>query len=124
MGAVALINALAGYLGAGDPKWAGLAAFALIAQAFAAKITNTEAINQDNRNSERHERTRSVLIHLSEKLDQVRKGVLAGNKEIFLSFVQAVQDQLSLEHRQWLEYSDERISTIGKFEKQLNDLKI
>ena len=119
MGAGALLNALSGYFGMGDPKWADFAAFALIAQAFASKITNTEAVNQDKRNAERYERTRSIPTHLSESLDKVRKGLLAGNRELFLNFVQAVYDQLSLEHRQWLSTFDERISSLGRFEQQI-----
>ena len=119
MGGVALVNGLTGVFGIVDTKLAAIAGVALVLQAFASKVTNTEAVNQDGRNAERYERTRSVLAKLSGKLDKVRQRILEGNKEVLSSFVEAVHEQLSLEHRQWLKATDERLSAIGKLEQHL-----
>lgn len=123
MGGVALLNGLTGIFGVFNTKWAAIAGVALVLQAFASKVTNTEAVNQDGRNAERYERTISVLAKLSGKLDEVREGILEGDKEVLLSFVKAVHEQLSLEHRQWLKSSDERMSAIGKLEQHLKKLR-
>ena len=64
LGGIALLNGLAGAFGWVDPKWAAIAGIALVAQAFASMVTNTEAVNQDRRNAERYERARCVLAKL------------------------------------------------------------
>jgi hypothetical protein len=122
MGGVAVVNSLAGVLGFIDTKLAVFAGIALILQAFASRATNIEAVNQDSRNAERYERTRAVLAKLSGKLDKVRQKILTGNKDILRSFVSAVHGQLSLEHRQWLKASDERLSAVGALDQQLKGL--
>ncbi len=119
MGAAALISGVAGYFGQTEPAWAGLAALGLIATAFAAKVANSESMNQDKRNSERYERTRESLAKLFEKIDAVRRAVGAGDERLFQDFVRAVHDQLSLEHRQWLDLFDERQLAFAQFEQQL-----
>ncbi len=124
MGAVALTNGAAGYLGSTvGIKWTALAALCIIAISFITKITSTESLNQDARNAKRYLRTASTLFRLSGQLDDVRKQILAGNKEILNEFVEAVHEQLSLDHRQWMESISKAGTAIGKFEKHLEDLK-
>jgi len=120
---VALINGFVGSAGWADPRLVAVAALALVGQALSSKVSNTEAVNQDSRNAERYERTRSVLTKLSAKLDSVRTAVLRGKTAVMMSYVEAVHEQLSLEHRQWLEAGDERLSSIGRLEQQLEELK-
>ena len=47
-----------------------------------------------------------ALQGLRERLDDVRGGIAAGSRPVLVESVAAVQDQLSLEHRQWLEAAE------------------
>jgi hypothetical protein len=66
-------------------------------------VENSEATSQDRRNAERYGRTRELLDQLYAMLDKVRAGTAAGDLEVMHSYVDSVHDQLSLEHRQWLD---------------------
>jgi len=123
MGLVTLINGLAGVLGIIDEKLVIFSAVALISNAFATKIGFTEAVNQDKRNAERYERTWSILNNLWGKLDEVRIGITKGKYSILNSYVESVHEQLSLEHRQWLDEFEKRSDAIGRLESQLESLK-
>ncbi len=114
---------LATALGAIDPKWASLAVIGVMGSALAAFASTRESTHQDVRNSERYERTAWTLQKLYERLEVVRSAVAAGEPEVMQEFVAAVQDQLSLEHRQWLEETDESGSAIGILEKRLAELR-
>lgn len=116
---VAVINAIAG---AASGAWTVLALLALVAHALASRISGLEAVNQDGRNAERYDRTHSVLARMKSKLDQVRPAVATGDDTVLTGFVEAVHEQLSLEHRQWLKSFDERYSAIGKLEQRLKDV--
>lgn len=120
---IALVNGMAGVFGWLDVKWAAVAGFALVGQAFVFKVTNTEAVNQDSRNSERYGRTRSILAMLAGELDSVRQRILEGDRKVLPIFVESVHEQLSLEHRQWLSAFDDRLSALGRFEQHMAELK-
>ncbi len=103
-------------------KLTAIAALAIIAKAFVSRISNTEAINQDGRNAERYNRTAVTLKKLRNRLNEVRRQVSAGNFDILSEFVEAVHDQLSLEHRQWLETISQAGTAYGNFEHHLEQL--
>jgi hypothetical protein len=97
-------NGLAGVLALTlSSAWAAIAGLGLLGQAFATAVENSEATSQDRRNAERYDRTRESLDQLYALLDKVRAATAAGDLEALHSFVDSVNDQLSLEHRQWLE---------------------
>ena len=103
IGMAGFLNAAAGMLGAWRPEYAAIAALAVVAQSVASKIASGEAISQDARNGERYRRTRKSLTGLAGKLDEVRAAVARGNDKALAAFVESVHEQLSLEHRQWVE---------------------
>lgn len=103
IGLAGLVNAAAGMLGAWDPRFAAIAAIAVVVQALASRITTGEAIGQDARNGERYRRTRKALTGLSGRLDEVRRAIADGNDSALSAFVDAVHEQISVEHRQWIE---------------------
>lgn len=122
MGGVALINGISGAFGITDPKWTAFAALAIVLQAIASMISNKESIDQNQRNAERYERTRTVLNRLFGKLDQIRDGICAGNYDLFPNYVKAVHEVLSVEHRQWLTNLENRQTAINELEIQLKEL--
>jgi hypothetical protein len=100
----AVATGLAGMLGSGvDSGWAGIAALGIAGAALASFARAKEIISQDSRNSERYERTRGNIQQIKVRLDEVRRAVFGGNREALLEFVAVVHEQLSLEHRQWLD---------------------
>ncbi len=121
MGGVALISGMAGAFGIVDPKWTAIAALAIILQGITAMFTNKEAIDQNQRNAERYERTRTVLNRLKGKLDEIREGIVDGNLELYNSFVKAVHEVLSVEHRQWLTNLEDKQTAINQLEIQLKE---
>lgn len=120
IGGAGLTAGIAGFLGATfNPKWAVIAGFAFVCQAFASNVLNKEAVNQNRRNEERFGRTREILQNLKMRLDHVRNQIINGNKKVLLKFVEAVHEQLSLEHRQWTDDISNVSKAILELEEQL-----
>ena len=120
MGAAGLAAGIAGFLGSViDAKWAAIAGFGFICQAFAANVLSREAINQDRRNEERYGRTREILLNLRMRLDQVREQIAAGDTAVLEKYVAAVHEQLSVEHRQWTDDIGMASKALVELEEQL-----
>jgi hypothetical protein len=121
MGGVTLINGLAGSFGVGNAQWTSIAALAIVLQSLASILTNKEAVEQNQTNAERYARTSKNLLQLQSNLDEVRVGILEGNKTLIQSFVAAVHEPLAAEHRQWLEGQSEAETAIGQLEEVLRE---
>ena len=116
----AIASGAAGVLGALRSEWAALGSLAVFGAALQAFAASRESINQDRRNAERYENTAQALQGLRERLDDVRLGVSAGSTSVLGEYVAAVQDQLSLEHRQWLEGAENMQAAVARLEKALS----
>ena len=123
IGVAGFVNAAAGILGAWRPELAAIAALGVVAQSIGSKLTNDEAISQDGRNAERYRRTRDALIGLQGRLDQVRRSIASGNEQTLPAFVEAVHEQLSLEHRQWIESRDDVDAAMVRLQEQIDAAK-
>jgi hypothetical protein len=101
---VTAFSGTSGFLGGIDQKFLGFAALGTIGIALTALASRRESINQDERNSMRYRITANVLAKVAEIYSTVQKA-LANDQDpiILLHFVDAVHEQLSLEHRQWTE---------------------
>ena len=102
----ALATMLGSGLGAGFgavlPELTFIAVLGVVGAALASLAANREALSQDRRNAERYQRTLFALEEISKDLDRVRRAAAAGESDAVEKFVDAVNDELSLEHRQWL----------------------
>jgi hypothetical protein len=116
-------NGLAGALGSHSVPYAALGSLAVIAGAWGAFATSTSATNQDGRNAERYARTYDTLTHIRDRLGEVRKALSAAEVDVLPSFVKAVNDELSLEHRQWLQEEDRYAGALQELEQKLAQLK-
>jgi len=117
---LALGSALGGGLGTlVDPKFAPLAALGTIGAALALVASRREEINQSERNAERYRRTAGHLREIRKKHLEVQKAVAQGNTSVILDYVDAIQNQLSLEHRQWLSEGEEVDSAVKAMEESL-----
>jgi dsDNA-binding SOS-regulon protein len=113
-----------GAFGTSGGAWPALAALSVIGGAVAAYTSAHEAMSQDKRNAERYEHTLEALELLAAKLGQVRKAVAEGSADALKVFVSAVNEQLTIEHRQWIEAAQgakKAVETVeaslAKFEK-------
>jgi hypothetical protein len=116
----AIASGAAGVLGAMKSEWAALGSLAVFGAALQAFAAAREAIHQDRRNAERYDNTAQALQGLRERLDDVRQGIAAGSASVLGEYVGAVQDQLSLEHRQWLEGAENMQAAVARLEKALS----
>jgi hypothetical protein len=116
----AIASGAAGVLGALRSEWAALGSVAVFGAALQAFAASRESINQDRRNAERYENTAQALQGLRERLDDVRLGIAAGSPSVLGAYVAAVHDQLSLEHRQWLEGAENMQVAVARLEKALS----
>jgi hypothetical protein len=89
--------------GVASGPWTALGAVGVVGAAVTSYSVAREQVKQDRRNAERYGRTLEALLSLQSRLDEVREAVAAGNAMALTEFVAAVNDQISLEHRQWIE---------------------
>jgi hypothetical protein len=117
---VLFFNGVAGVAGVFDSsQMTIIAAFAIIAQAVSTMMLNKEAVNQDRQNAERYEKTRKDLNMLKAKIDLIHKKIDGGDPAILKTFITAVHEPISAEHRQWLASQETRLSAITKLEEEL-----
>jgi len=103
-------------LGAFQSELLQFAIIGIIGTALATVASRREELNQDERNSERYQRTADLLSHIHERHDDVQFAVAQGDTDVLQKYVAAVHEQLSLEHRQWLsdtEAMDETIKSLS-----------
>lgn len=116
-------TASAGVLGAWWAPLASIAALAVFGSALSAFASAKEAVNQDRRNAERYGRTREILERIESRLQDIRQAVAAGSNEALARFVDAVHEQLSLEHRQWLSGTEAISAGLATLEASLTELR-
>ena len=87
--------------------------------ALSSYANSREAVSQDRRNAERYARTLTALGGLEARVDEVRNVVAAGNKQVLTEFASAVNEQISLEHRQWLEATEATRAAVAKLDEAL-----
>lgn len=120
-GLLALASGGAGILGYFQPQFLPLAAVGILGAALATVASRREEINQDERSFERYGRTADTLSHLREKHTEVQRAVASGDTKVMVVYVNAVHDQLSLEHRQWLAQADAIESAVAKLAQSLKE---
>ncbi len=112
----------AGMLGIIDARFAAIAAVGTIFTALSSFTAMQEAVYQDRRNAERYGGTSRVLEDLNKRLDEIRKAVATTGIQPLKDFVEAVHEQLSLEHRQWLGELGEARGAFATLERTLKEL--
>ena len=118
-GILALGSGVVGIVGAFQPALLPIAAFGILGSALANVASRREEINQDERNFERYARTADILDHLQERHSDVQRALAEGKSRVLATYIGAVHEQLSLEHRQWQSLADGIASTVERFEQAL-----
>ncbi|HEY0426453.1 MAG TPA: SLATT domain-containing protein [Pyrinomonadaceae bacterium] len=114
-----MATAFAGVLGAINGGFAAIAAFGTIFIAFSSYSATREEIYQYRRNAERYDRTLKILEDIRKKIDHVRQAVFLAGQKPLTDFIDAVHEQLSLEHSQWLGEQSQALSAVAKLEETL-----
>jgi hypothetical protein len=117
----AMASVLVAVLGQLATEWAAFGALAVLGTALQAFAASREGLGQDRRNAERYGRTEEALRQLRARLDVVRKSVATGAHPVLVEFVAAVQDQISLEHRDWLESAEATRASVERLEHALEN---
>lgn len=101
---IAVSSGSSGLSGFGDSAFTALAALGTLGIALTALASRFESLNQDERNASRYKITAESLSKVAEKYSSVQKALAEGKQPAMLvQFVDAVHEQISLEHRQWTE---------------------
>lgn len=120
---LALGSGALGMLGTYYPQLLPFAALGTIGAAISAVASRREELNQDERNAERYARTADILSKVAEKYDEVLSVIEQGKQEdVAVKFVDAVNDQLSLEHRQWTSDTSEMSAALVALEESISAL--
>lgn len=120
---LALGSGMLGMIGAFLPNLLPLAALGTIGAAISIVASRREQLNQDERNAERYTRTADILSKIAEKHDDVLTAVAQGGMHnVIMKYVDAVNDQLSLEHRQWTSDVSEMSAALAALEESISDL--
>jgi hypothetical protein len=119
----AIAAGAAGVLGASvHSSFAAIGALGAVCTGVSAFAAMREAVHQDRRNAERYARTHRVLVDLRKRLDEVRSAVYTAGMPPLSEFVDAVYEQLSLEHRQWLGELGEARGAFARLDSTLKAL--
>lgn len=70
---------------------------------------NLSLISQDERNAKRYANTYEHLLNLSGELDEIRNQVSNGNKQALIDFINAVNSEVSVEHREWVSLQEKSV---------------
>lgn len=119
----ALVTGLSGMLGLFGPQYVAIAALGTICTAFSAFAATREEVFQGRRNAERYARTAEALEDLSKCQSEVRMATLQTGDKPLVDFVEAVQEQLSLEHRQWIDHKSAAEGAFSRLEDTLRKIK-
>lgn len=110
--AVATVSSILGTMGgAGSAVFGGLA---VAGAAIGAYAIGREQMTQDRRNSERYRRTATTLTGIAKQMDAVREAAAKANGNAVFEFIAAINEHISLEHRQWLETADSEKATLAR----------
>lgn len=113
--------AIGGFLGKLNSSLIAITSFGLIFQALSSKITTKSAFYQYGKNAESFERTRSILSRLRGRLDDIRELVALGDNNALIEYTSMINEQISLEHRLWIDSFNERITTIDTMVEEMKN---
>ena len=104
------------------PSQTWLAVSGVIGAAVGAYAVNREALRLDRANAGGYEKAAVALDAIAMRYDAVEAEVKAGKPDALRAFATAITEQLSAEHKRWLEGSAQAEAVLGKLDGQLRQL--
>ncbi|MEM1102775.1 MAG: hypothetical protein AAGH48_01570, partial [Pseudomonadota bacterium] len=101
--------------------WSAFGVCGVVGAALIAFSVTREDVGQDRRNAERYARTLDALRGLLAEKDGVETAAHAGNFAAVGEYIAAVNEQLSLEHRQWLDAGESTRDALERLKTALSD---
>jgi cellulose biosynthesis protein BcsQ len=115
------ITALAAFSSAFfDLRFAAVAALGTLFAALNTYVTTRQDVFQNQRNADTYARTEEALIEIYKRIDDVRVAVFADGPKPLLNFIDAVNEQLLVEHKQWLDLETDAENAFTKLQESLN----
>jgi hypothetical protein len=126
LGGVAVALAFVGGSGAIIASQSNSAVWIVLAgtvgAALAAYAINREALLRDRANAERYEKAGVALDGLAARVDDITARLQAGEPQALVAFTDAVADQMSAEHKQWLEGTAQADAVLEKLDTELRQV--
>jgi SMODS and SLOG-associating 2TM effector domain 1 len=104
------------------PSQTWLAVSGVVGAAIGAYAVNREALRLDRANAGGYEKAAVALDAIAMRYDTVEAEVRAGKPDALRAFTAAITEQLSAEHKRWLEGSAQAEAVLGKLDGQLRQL--
>ena len=104
------------------PSQTWLAVSGVIGAAVGAYAVNRESLRLDRANAGAYEKAAVALDAIALRYDAVEAEVKAGKPDALRAFAAAITEQLSAEHKRWLEGSAQAEAALGKLDGQLRQL--
>jgi uncharacterized membrane protein HdeD (DUF308 family) len=105
-----------------EPSQTWIVLCGVIGAAFGAYAVNRESLRLDKANAEGYEKTAAALDAIASRYDAVEAEINAGRGDAVSAFTRAIAEQLSAEHKRWLEASTQAQSILRKLDAQLETI--
>lgn len=102
-----------------EPDQAWIAIFGVVGAALAAYAVSRERLRVDSANAGVYEKAADALDEIAARYDTVEAEVRSGRFDAFAAFTTAITEQLSLEHKRWLEGTAEAEAVLRELDQQL-----
>jgi hypothetical protein len=120
--ALAFVGGSGAVIASFEPSQAWLAVSGVVGAAVGAYAVNRESLRLDRANAAGYEKAATALDAIAMRYDAVEAEVRAGKPEALRAFTAAITEQLSAEHKRWLEGSTQVEAVLGKLDGQLQRL--
>ena len=121
--ALAFIGGSGAVIASFEPSQTWIAVSGVIGAAVGAYAVNRESLRLDRANAGGYEKAATALDAIAVRYDTVEAEVRADKPEALRAFTAAITEQLSAEHKRWLEGSTQAEAVLGKLDSQLQRLK-
>jgi hypothetical protein len=120
--ALAFVGGSGAVIASFEPSQTWLAVAGVVGAAVGAYAVNRESLRLDTANASGYERAAAALDAIAARYDTVEAEVKAGKTDALRAFTAAITEQLSAEHKRWLEGSTQAEAVLGKLDSQLQQL--
>ena len=120
--ALAFVGGSGAVIASFEPSQTWIAVSGVIGAAVGAYAVNRESLRLDTANANGYEKAAAALDAIAARYDTVEAEVKAGKPEALKAFTAAITEQLSAEHKRWLEGSTQVEAVLGKLDNQLQRL--
>ena len=121
--ALAFVGGSGAVIASFEPSQTWIAVSGVIGAAVGAYAVNRESLRLDSANASGYEKAAAALDAIAARYDDVEAEVQAGRTDALRAFAAAITEQLSAEHKRWLEGSTQAETVLEKLDGQLQQLK-